>query len=551
MDKIDRNRRIGAEFGGRICSPAIIGNQSGDWGWPILSNVVTTPPSDSARSGIRGRSDVVAKDAEIAFEPEIIEGGGAARLGREGKMATILAVDDQPEVLQTLGRVLSRNHEVITVGSGPEAIEAFTKQSPDCVLLDIDMPGMTGIEVLKRFVETDPNVPVIMLTGVLDVKTAVSAFKKGAYDYITKPPDFAELGQTIDRAIEKTALLAEVRRLRGELGRVYGIDGIVGKHPRMLSVFDTVSQVAPRRASVLIMGDSGTGKELIARAIHQHGLGPEHPFVAVNCAAIPDGLVEAELFGHERGAFTDAKAARVGHFERAHGGTIFLDEISELSLPNQAKVLRVLQEREVIRVGGTKTIPLNVRVVAATNRELDQLVESGEFRQDLYYRVNIIPVELPSLAQRRTDIPLLVAHFITRIASVEGEEPKSISPAAMRKLMAYSWPGNVRELENMVERLMALTPGGTIDVDHLPPTLSGAQPVDSGMYEAVISGETALTAAVEQFEGQVITEAMRRCDGNKSAAAAMIGITRRMLRYKLTRVETTEESDGSGPDSDG
>jgi DNA-binding NtrC family response regulator len=460
-------------------------------------------------------------------------------------MATLLAVDDQPEILETVSRVLGRSHEVLRARSGKEALRLFETSTPDCVLLDIDMPGMDGIEVLRRLTKLDPNVPVIMLTGVLDVKAAVSSFKQGAYDYLTKPPDFVELRQTIDRAIEKTALLAEVRRLRGELGRVYGIENIIGRHPTMLDVFETVSQVAPRRASVLIMGDSGTGKELIARAIHQHGLGQDRPFVAVNCSAIPDGLVEAELFGHERGAFTDAKTARAGHFERAHGGTIFLDEISELSLPNQAKLLRVLQEREVTRVGGTTVIPLQVRVVAATNRQLDEMVEARDFRQDLYYRVNIIPIQLPSLQERRSDIPLLVGHFIARIARLEGEAPKTVSPEAMRKLMAYAWPGNVRELENMVERLMALTPGEVIDVAHLPRSLTSAEPERSGMYEAVISGETSLTTAVERFEGQVIREALSRSDGNKSAAASMIGITRRMLRYKLERSAEVDDAGNS------
>jgi len=487
---------------------------------------------------------MVTQDAAVEIPASRADSGPTALSDRRERMATILAVDDQSEVLETVSRVLSRSHEVLRAASGEEALGLFDSASPDCVLLDVDMPGMDGHEVLRRMVAQDPNVPVIMLTGVLDVKAAVSCFKQGAYDYLTKPPDFSELRQTIDRAIEKTALLAEVRRLRGELSRVYGIENIVGRHPRMLEIFETVSQVAPRRASVLILGDSGTGKELVARAIHQQGLGPDRPFVAVNCAAIPEGLVEAELFGHERGAFTDAKHSRMGHFERANGGTLFLDEISELSLPNQAKLLRALQEREVTRVGGTKTIALDVRVVAATNRNLDEMVEAGDFRQDLYYRVNIIPLQLPSLQERRSDIPLLVGHFISRVAQAEGEAPKTLSPEAMRKLMAYSWPGNVRELENMVERLMALTPGDVIDVDQLPQTFSDAKPHDSGMFEAVISGDTPLTTAVEQFEGQVIGVALDRCGGNKSAAATMIGITRRMLRYKLERLAKVDDDDG-------
>ena len=462
-------------------------------------------------------------------------------------MTKVLAVDDKPEVLQTMQRILGRHHEVLTALSGKDALNIFAESAIDCVLLDIDMPGMNGIEVLRKMTALDPQIPVIMLTGVMDVSVAVSAFKEGAYDYVTKPPDFDELRQTVQRAVEKSVLLSEVRRLRGELKRVYGFDNIIGKHPAMADVFEVVGRVASRRASVLIVGESGTGKELVARAIHQHGSAEEAPFVAVNCAAIPDGLVESELFGHERGAFTDAKASRVGHFERANGGTLFLDEISELSLPNQAKLLRVLQEREVTRVGGNRSIPLNVRVIAATNQELEKLVEAGTFREDLYYRVNIIPIVLPSLRERRSDIPLLVGHFISRIAALEEEEIKIISPEAMRRLMAYSWPGNVRELENVVERLMALTPGEEVMVQDLPISLGDTADETAPSMEAVISGDVSLTDAVERFESRVVREAMERSGGNKSAAASLIGITRRMLRYKLERLsaEPAEVSDPS------
>jgi DNA-binding NtrC family response regulator len=451
-------------------------------------------------------------------------------------MASILCVDDQPEVLQLLSKVLSRDYEVDTAPDGETALARVESRPPDCILLDIDMPGMNGLEVLDRVRGDYPSVPVVMLSGVKEVETAISALKRGAYDFLTKPPDFEELTHAVERAIEKTALLTEVRRLRGEITRAYGIPNIIGKHPKMLEIFELVGQVASRKAPVHIYGESGTGKELIARAIHQHGPRAGGPFVAVNCAAVPDTLFEAEFFGHERGAFTDAKSARAGYFERADGGTLFLDEVGELDPSNQAKLLRVLQEREVTRLGATRTVPFDARVISATNRRLWPLVEEGGFRQDLYYRLDVIPVDVPSLRERRSDIPLLVGHFISRIAKQEGEPPKTVSPEAMRKLQAYRWPGNVRELENMLERLMAMTAGEEIEHVRMP----GQVDAEAGggadlLFEQVLSGETSLVGAVEGFERRVIEEALERSDGNKSAAAGLIGISRRMLRYKLER----------------
>ncbi len=451
-------------------------------------------------------------------------------------MASILCVDDQPEVLQLLSRVLSRNYEVDTAPDGETALARVESQPPDCILLDIGMPGMNGLEVLDRVRGDYPSVPVIMLSGVKEVETAISALKRGAYDFLTKPPDFEELTHAVQRAIEKTALLNEVRRLRGEITRVYGIPNIIGKHPKMLEIFELVGQVASRKAPVHVYGESGTGKELIARAIHEQGPRAGGPFVAVNCAAVPDTLFEAEFFGHERGAFTDAKSARAGYFERADGGTLFLDEVGELAPSNQAKLLRVLQEREVTRLGATRSVPFDVRVISATNRRLWSLVEEGGFRQDLYYRLDVIPVDVPSLRERRSDIPLLVGHFISRIAKQEGEPLKTVSAGAMRKLQAYRWPGNVRELENMLERLMAMTAGE--EIDHV--TLPGEVDAEAGegadlLFDQVLSGEISLVDAVEGFERRVIEDALERSDGNKSAAASLVGISRRMLRYKLER----------------
>jgi DNA-binding NtrC family response regulator len=451
-------------------------------------------------------------------------------------MTRILVVDDQLAVRHALERYLGQWHQVVAVEGGEAAITAFLDELPDCVLLDHDMPGMTGLEVLNRLTALDASVPVIMLTGVVDIQLAITCLKHGAYDYLTKPPEFEELAQVVARAIEKRRLVSQVGQLSGELSRVYGIDRIVGRHPLMRDVYELIGRVAPRRVSVLVEGPSGTGKELVARAIHHHG-GPEgRPFVALNCAAIPDGLVESELFGHERGAFTDAKAARAGVFEQADGGTLFLDEIGDLSLTNQAKLLRVLQEREVCRVGGARPRKVDVRFIAATNRDLAAMVESGAFRQDLYYRIAVVPIRLPSLQERSSDIPLLIGHFVSRIAAMERIPPKRVSPEALQRLSAHAWPGNVRELENLIERLMALVPGDQIEVTDLPPAFTGAAVVGSDLHAAVMAGELPLTEAVDRFERQVLEAAMRLSDGNKSAAAARVGITRRILRYKLIKL---------------
>lgn len=450
-------------------------------------------------------------------------------------MSKILVVDDEASVRGIVSKVLSKSYETDTAADGEEALAKVEASPPDCVLLDIQMPGADGLEVLARIQALDESIPVIMLSGVKQVETAVATLKQGAYDFLTKPPNFDELLRAVARALERTALLAEVRRLRGELSRAHGIQSIVGRHPRMLEIYEIIGRVAGRRAPVLLSGESGTGKELIARALHQHGGRADGPFVAVNCAAIPDTLFEAELFGHEKGAYTDAKAARAGYLEQATGGTLFLDEVGELSLANQAKLLRVLQERTVTRLGSTRSIPIDFRVVSATNRSLEEMVEEGTFRKDLYYRINVIPLQVPSLRERASDIPLLVGHFIARIAQQEGEQPKALSPEAMRRLQAYRWPGNVRELENVLERLMAMTSGEEITDVSLPEGLALGSTASQGIIQSVLSGEVTLVDAVEELERQVIREALSRADGNKSAAAQIIGISRRMLRYKLER----------------
>ncbi|MFH2005887.1 MAG: sigma-54 dependent transcriptional regulator [bacterium] len=458
-------------------------------------------------------------------------------------MHRLLAVDDQEEIRKLVTRLFRDTYDVRTAGDGKSALKAFEADPPDCVLLDIDMPGMSGVEVLGRMVGDAPDIPVVMLSGVQDVEVAISTLRLGAYDFLTKPPHPDALRQTIARAIERTALLGEVRRLRGEIHRVHGIDNIVGRHPKMLEIFNSIGRMSSRKATVLIQGESGTGKELVARALHYHGGRATGPFVTVNCAAVPDTQCEAEFVGHARGAFTDAKAARAGYFEQATGGTLFLDEIGELNQTNQAKLLRVLQEHEVTRLGSTKPVALDVRLICATNQDLELLVEQGAFRADLFYRINVIPLAVPSLRERRTDIPLLVGHFISRIAASEDEPPITISPEALQKLSAHAWPGNVRELENVIERVAALASGDRVDVEALPAFVTGGGEATGSLYETVIAGETTLPQAVNALEQQVLREALRRCDGNKSAAAAMVGISRRMLRYKLEHPQDDPDPD--------
>jgi DNA-binding NtrC family response regulator len=472
-------------------------------------------------------------------------------------MSRILVVDDQSDVRAFLARLLGQKHSVTAVEGGAEAIERCLVDPPDCVLLDYDMPEMNGLEVLGRLLAIDAAMPVIMLTGVVDLQLAITCLKQGAYDYLTKPPEWDELEAVVARAIEKRGLLSQVSNLQGELRRVYGIESIVGRHTLMREVFELIGRVAPRHVSVLIEGPSGTGKELVARAIHHHHGGSEgRPFVALNCAAIPDGLMEAELFGHEKGAFTDAKSARSGVFEQADGGTLFLDEVGDLNLTNQAKVLRVLQEREVVRLGGGKPRRVDVRIIAATNRDLEAMVAEGRFREDLYYRIHVVPIRLPPLRERASDIPLLLGHFVSRTAALERIPPKQFDPDALRKLQAYPWPGNVRELENLVERLMALVSGEVITCADLPRSISGAPETIAGHFDAVMAGELSLTEAVDRFERQVLEAALQLCDGNKSAAAERIGITRRILRYKLVKLGLEEAAAGDdeaaeGPSSDG
>jgi len=387
------------------------------------------------------------------------------------------------------------------------------------------------MEMLKEIRQNQPLTPVVMLTATKTVKTAVEAMKLGAYDYITKPFDVEELRLVAQKALESHDLKIANRRLQEEVEERYRFDNIIGKSKEMREIYSTIRQIAEKNSTVLIHGESGTGKELVARAIHYNSLRKDKPFVAVNCAAIPETLIESELFGHEKGAFTDAQSRRIGHFEMAHQGTLFLDEVSELSLPTQAKILRALQEREFVRVGGTKTISVDVRLVSATNKNLEELMARGNFRSDLYYRINVVPMTIPPLRKRKEDILLLAKHFLDKHA---GPEKKKISPEAMDILVAYDWPGNVRELENIIERIVVLTNVDTLGPHDLPPTLKNNSRVELIKHE-VLEGRISFEDAERDFEKDIILEALKKSNYVQTKAADRLGISRRILKYKMDK----------------
>ncbi|MEW6616750.1 MAG: sigma-54 dependent transcriptional regulator, partial [Thermodesulfobacteriota bacterium] len=367
-------------------------------------------------------------------------------------MKRLLIVDDELGTRESLRMVFDKEYDIITAATGEEALRIIERLRPNMVLLDIIMPGMDGLTVLERINEIDKDIIVIMITATKTVKTAVYAMKLGAYDYITKPFDLDEIRLIIKNALSTQDLKNEVKILRSEIDKGYSFGNIVGNTGIMREIFDTIKQIADSKTTVLIEGESGTGKELVAKAIHFNSNRKGKPFIAINCAGIPEPLIESELFGHEKGAFTNAYGRKLGRFELADSGTLFLDEISELSLATQAKILRFLQERELVRVGGTETISVDVRLIAATNRNLEDSVANGAFREDLYYRIKVVPIHLPPLRERKEDIPLLVNHFLNRIMKEKDAEAKSISSEALDLLIEYNWPGNIRELENIIAR---------------------------------------------------------------------------------------------------
>ena len=448
----------------------------------------------------------------------------------------VLVVDDEPGVRESLRMVLKERYDVACAASGEEALRLSAAEPCDVMLLDILMPGLDGLEVLERIKAEAVSPQVVMLTATKTVKTAVTAMKLGAYDYITKPFDVEELLLIIDRAVESAALVREVAVLRSEVGLRYGFENVVGNSPKLKTVLRTISMVAPLKTTVLITGESGTGKELIAKAIHYNSPRADKPMVTINCAAIPDTLLESELFGHERGAFTDAYTRKAGQFELADGSTLFLDEIGEMNPATQAKILRVLEQAEFTRVGGAQPLRVDVRVIAATNRDLHQGMRDGSFRSDLYYRLNVVSVHLPSLRERREDVVPLVHHFLRSKSRDLGMPEKSFASEALDLLMQYSWPGNVRELENLVERAMVLSHETKLGLDDLPGYVCNNNGQVHPVQQSVLRGETRLAEAVDQFEQDLIRTALAQAENNHTRAAELLGTTRRILKYKMDKL---------------
>ena len=443
----------------------------------------------------------------------------------------ILIVDDDPGIRESFRLILEEHYELIEAGDGRQAIEIVRTSDIDLVLLDIRLPEMDGIEVLERIKALDDQVEVILVTAVKTVRTAVAAMKLGAFDYVTKPFEEDDLLSVVRRALERRSLEREVVFLRSELARRHDPGEIVGHHPEMQKLFRLIAQVARNATTVLITGESGTGKELVAHAIHRQSPRRDKPFVPVNPAALSETLLESELFGHEKGSFTGAFQRKLGKLEMAQGGTLFLDEIGTLKPELQGKLLRVLQEREIERVGGTRTIRIDVRVIAATNADLKQAVATHAFREDLYYRLNVMPISVPPLRDRRDDIPLLVEHFIRRYNAEMNKRVDVLSPEAMIVLREYPWPGNVRELQNIIERLVGLAEAPIIGVNDLP--------LDVLLPDSAVrlrQTETLpLRKATEEFEKQIVMRVLERVRWNRSEAARILGIHRNSLKTMLTR----------------
>jgi DNA-binding NtrC family response regulator len=455
----------------------------------------------------------------------------------------ILVVDDEPNARAALAELLrDEGYAVETAADGFKALPKIEEFAPDLLLTDLRMPGMNGIDLMGKAREIDPEIAAVVMTAHGEVETAVTAMRQGAADYLNKPLVFEELTVVLERALERRRLRREAGQLRERLSRRHRLDAVVGSSPAMQRVFDTVLQIAPSRATVLIEGESGTGKELIAAAIHEHSPRAARPFVKLHCAALAETLLESELFGHEKGAFTGALARRDGRFQQADGGTLFLDEVGEISPAIQVKLLRFLQEREFERVGGNQTIKVDVRIVAATNRDLKALVQIGKFREDLYYRLNVVSIEIPPLRARPGDIPLLAAHFLRKYAEENGKEISGFTDDALAGLVHYGWPGNVRELENAVERAVVVCRGDQIRAEDLIPTIATTAK-RSGDQMPTVPGAT-----MAELERYAILKTLEHVGGSTSKAAEMLGISTRTIQYRLR--EYMGEPPGAPPDTD-
>jgi DNA-binding NtrC family response regulator len=446
----------------------------------------------------------------------------------------ILIVDDEANARAALSEILREDgYATETAADGFKALGKLEEFQPDVVLTDLKMPGLDGIGLMEKAQAALPEATFVVMTAFGTIESAVEAVKKGAYNYLTKPLDFGVLAVVVERAVERARLLQENTRLRTRLRERNAFGHVIGSHPSMVKLWRLVEQVAPSRASVLITGETGTGKELVAEMIHRASPRAAAPLVRLNCAALSESLLESELFGHEKGAFTGAVARREGRFEQANNGTMFLDEVSEIPMSTQVKLLRFLQERTFERVGGNETLKVDVRILAATNRDLKVRIEQGHFREDLYYRLNVVSIEIPSLRERQSDIPELAAFFLSRYAQENGKRIEGFSEEALAALSAYSWPGNVRELENAVERAVVLCDGPRIEARHLPAHGGKAHHV-AGDAQPPVPGTT-----IYDLERYAILRTLEACKGSTSKAATILGISPRKIQYKLHEYTTS------------
>lgn len=470
--------------------------------------------------------------------------------------ARVMVVDDEESPRESLRYILKDRYEVVTCDGGQAALSTLREQGPfDAMLLDMKMPDLSGLEVLEQALQIQPDLAVVIATAITDAKPAVAALKLGAKDYLNKPFDVDEIRHVLERVLRERSAARTGTTERPD-AQAYRFDNIIGQSAAMQRVYALVQRLMDNDSTVLILGETGTGKELIARALHYNSVRRHHPFIAVHCAAIPSELLESELFGHEKGAFTGALQRRIGMFEAASGGTLFLDEIGEMPVATQSKLLRALQEREIRRVGGQETIRINVRLVCATNRNLEHEVRKGTFREDLFYRINVVPIYLPPLRERKEDIPLLVQHFTQRFARELNRPVPTFTPAAMELLVNYSWPGNVRELEHAIERVLVVSDAMEIGVEHLPFVIANAESTPPQPAEATVQMAPSVPRAIEigerlefdangrldlpkltdEIERRAIEEALRRSRGVITEAARSLNITRRMLRYKMDKL---------------
>lgn len=465
-------------------------------------------------------------------------------------MPTLLIVDDEPNVRYSLEKYLrSKTLDVICAASGKEAIEKARVEQPDVVVLDVRLPDISGLEVFDRIRHIDPRLPVVMITAHATTEIAIEAMKRGAFEYLLKPVDLHQMREVVTQAIHSGCLSRVPAVFDQEDGAETGVDRIVGLSGPMQEVYKKIGRVAPQDVNVLILGESGTGKELVARAIYSHSRRSKKPFLAINCAAIPETLLESELFGHERGSFTGADRRRIGKFEQAHGGTVFLDEIGDMTFATQAKILRLLQDGRFQRVGGNDTIETDVRVVAATNRNLEELLKAGRFREDLFYRLNVFAIHLPPLRERMEDLPLLVEYLVRQFSREPGKGQPVIPPESMELLEGYDWPGNVRELQSAIQYALVQATGGVLTPQHFPPALHCRPSVQapspdldrqlSGLAllvrQYLESGQTEIyRQAHAAFDRTVLGEVLRHTQGNQVLAAQLLGISRTTLRAKLS-----------------